>query len=100
LGVFASTAYAQPAKIPQESGFSGFVSGGAGLWRVEDNMVKKIGGFKVSDDDINSIDDKPRSETSVTPVFNYNLSPVPVRKSFLVVSWKISFAWIRPPFWE
>jgi hypothetical protein len=73
LGVFASTAYAQPAKIPQESGFSGFVSGGAGLWRVEDNMVKKIGGFKVSDDDINSIDDKPRSETSDTPVFNYNL---------------------------
>jgi len=73
LGIFASTAYAQPASIPQESGFSGFVSGGAGVWRVENNMVKKIGGFKVSDDDINSIDDKPRSETEVTPIFNYNL---------------------------
>jgi len=73
LGVFASTAYAQPAKIPQESGFSGFVSGGAGVWRVEDNMVKKIGGFKISDDRINSIDDKPKSETEVTPVFNYNV---------------------------
>jgi len=73
LCVFASTAYAQPGRIPQESGFSGFVSGGAGLWRVENNMVKKIGGFKVSDDSINSNQDKPRSETSVTPVFTYNL---------------------------
>ena len=74
LCVFASTAYAQPyARIPQESGFSGFVSGGAGFWRVEDNMVKKIGGFRVSDDNINSLDDKPKSETSVTPIFNYNL---------------------------
>jgi hypothetical protein len=74
LGVFASTAYAQPfAKIPQESGFSGFVNGGAGLWRVEDNMVKKIGFFQVSDDDIGSIDNKPKSETSGSPIFNYNV---------------------------
>ncbi len=74
LGIFASTAYAQPlAKIPQESGFSGFVNGGAGLWRVEDNMVKKIGFFQVSDDDIGSIDNKPKSETSASPIFNYNV---------------------------
>jgi hypothetical protein len=74
LGVFASTAYAQPfAKIPQESGFSGFVNGGAGLWRVEDNMVKKIGFFQVSDDDIGSNKNKPKSETSVSPIFNYNV---------------------------
>ena len=73
LGIFASTGYAQPTSIPQESGFSGFVSGGAGLWRVEDNMVKKIGGYKVSDDDINSIDDKPHSETSASPIFTYNV---------------------------
>jgi hypothetical protein len=74
LCVFASTAYAQPlAKIPQESGFSGFVNGGAGLWRVEDNMVKKIGFFQVSDDDIGSTDNKPKSETSVSPIFNYNV---------------------------
>jgi len=74
LCVFASTAYAQPyAKIPQESGFSGFVNGGAGLWRVEDNMVKKIGFFQVSDDDIGSIDNKPRTETSGSPIFNYNV---------------------------
>ena len=74
LGIFASTAYAQPlAKIPQESGFSGFVNGGAGLWRVEDNMVKKIGFFQVSDDDIGSIDNKPKSETSGSPIFNYNV---------------------------
>jgi hypothetical protein len=74
LCVFASTAYAQPLqRIPQESGFSGFVNAGAGLWRVEDNMVKKIGFFKISDDNINSIDDKPKSEYSVNPILNFNL---------------------------
>ena len=74
LGIFASTGYAQPyAKIPQETGFSGFVNGGAGLWRVEDNMVKRISFFQVSDDDIGSIDNKPKSETSVSPIFNYNV---------------------------
>jgi hypothetical protein len=73
LGFFASTAYAQPVGIPQESGFSGFVNGGAGLWRVEDNMVKKISFFKIGDSNISSIDDKPRSEYSVSPILNFNL---------------------------
>ena len=73
LCVFAATAYAQPVGIPQESGFSGLVNGGAGLWRVEDNMVKKIGFFKISDDNINSIDDKPKSEYSISPILNFNL---------------------------
>jgi hypothetical protein len=70
---FASSAYGQPTGIPQESGFSGFVNAGAGLWRVEDNMVKKISFFKISDDSINSIDDKPKSEYAVTPILNFNL---------------------------
>jgi hypothetical protein len=73
LGVFASTAYAQPARIPQESGFSGFVNAGAGLWRVENNMVKRIGFFKIGDSNISSLDDKPRSEYSVSPILNFNL---------------------------
>jgi len=74
LIAFTSSAYGQPlAGIPQESGFSGFVNAGAGLWRVEDNMVKKIGFFKISDDNINSIDDKPKSEYSVNPILNFNL---------------------------
>ncbi len=73
LCVFASTAYAQPGGIPQESGFSGFVNGGAGLWRVEDNMVKRIGYFKIGDSNISSTDDKPRSEYSVSPILNFNL---------------------------
>jgi hypothetical protein len=73
LGVFASTGYAQPGGIPQESGFSGFVNGGAGLWRVEDNMVKKIGYFKMGDSNISSLDDKPKSEYSVSPILNFNL---------------------------
>ncbi len=73
LGVFASTAYAQPTGIPQESGFSGLVNAGAGLWRVENNMVKRIGFFKIGDSNINSIDDKPKSEYSVSPILNFNL---------------------------
>ena len=73
LGILASTAYAQPVGIPQQSGLSGFVSPGAGLWRVEDNMVKKIGFFKITDSDINTLDNKPRSETSVSPILNYNV---------------------------
>ena len=73
LCVFASTGYAQPMGIPQESGFSGLVNGGAGLWRVEDNMVKKIGYFKIGDSNISSIDDKPKSEYSVSPILNFNL---------------------------
>ena len=73
LCVFASTAYAQPGGIPQESGFSGFVNGGAGLWRVEDNMVKRIGYFKMGDSNISSTDDKPKSEYSVSPILNFNL---------------------------
>jgi hypothetical protein len=73
LSVFAATAYAQPVGIPQESGFSGLVNGGAGLWRVEDNMVKRVGFFKIGDSNISSIDDKPKSEYSVSPILNFNL---------------------------
>ena len=70
----AHTAYGQElGAIPQESGFSGYVNGGGALWRVEDNMVKKISYFKISDDNINSIYDKPKSEYAVTPIFNFNL---------------------------
>jgi len=74
LFAFASSAYGQNlGAIPQESGFSGFVNAGGALWRVEDNMVKKISYFKISDDNINSIYDKPKSEYSVTPILNFNL---------------------------
>ena len=73
LCLCTSIAYAQPTGIPQESGFSGFVNGGAALWRVEDNMVKRIGYFKIGDSNINSTDDKPKSEYSVSPILNFNL---------------------------
>jgi len=74
LIVFASSAYGQPlGGIPQESGISGFVNAGAGLWRVENNMVKRIGFFKIGDSNISSVDDKPRSEYSLAPVLNFNL---------------------------
>ena len=71
---FASSAYGQPlGGIPQESGFSGFVNAGGALWRVEDNMVKRIGYFKLGDSNISSTDDKPKSEYSLTPILNFNL---------------------------
>jgi hypothetical protein len=71
---FASSAYGQPlGGIPQESGFSGFVNGGGALWRVENNMVKRIGYFKIGDSNISSTDDKPKSEYSFTPILNFNL---------------------------
>ena len=73
LCLCTTVAYAQPTGIPQESGFSGFVNAGAALWRVEDNMVKKIGYFKISDDSIGSVDNKPKSEYSLSPVLNFNL---------------------------
>jgi hypothetical protein len=73
LCLCTSIAYAQPTGIPQESGFSGFVNGGAALWRVEDNMVKRIGYFKIGDSNISSTDDKPKSEYSVSPILNFNL---------------------------
>jgi hypothetical protein len=74
LIAFTSSAYGQPlGGIPQESGISGFVNAGAGIWRVEDNMVKKISFFKLSDDNIGSVNSKPQSEYSVTPVLNFNL---------------------------
>jgi len=73
LIAFTSSAYGQPTGIPQESGFSGFVNAGAGLWRVENNMVKKIGFFKIGDSNIDSYRDNPDSEYSVTPILNLNL---------------------------
>jgi len=74
LVAFASSAYGQNlGAIPQESGFSGFVNAGAGLWRVEDNMVKRISFFNIGDSNISSVDDKPKSEYSIAPVLNFNL---------------------------
>jgi hypothetical protein len=74
LITFASSAYGQNmGAIPQESGFSGFVNAGGALWRVENNMVKKIGYFQLGDDKINSYRDNPKSEYAVTPILNFNL---------------------------
>jgi hypothetical protein len=72
--VFANSAYGQDfGAIPQESGFSGFVNAGGALWRVENNMVKRISYFKIGDSNISSTDDKPKSEYSLTPILNFNL---------------------------
>jgi hypothetical protein len=73
LIAFATSAYAQPRGIPRRSGFSGFVNAGGALWRVEDNMVKRVSYFKIGDSNISSTDDKPRSEYSLTPILNLNL---------------------------
>ncbi|UCG20175.1 MAG: DUF2860 family protein [Deltaproteobacteria bacterium] len=73
LCLCTSLAYAQPTGIPQESGFSGFVNAGGALWRVENNMVKKISYFQLGDDKIGSYRDNPKSEYAVTPILNFNL---------------------------
>ena len=74
LIALASPAYGQPLdQIPQESGFSGFVLPGVAFWRVEDNMVARISYFSLTDRKINSINDSPKSEYSVTPMLTFNL---------------------------
>ena len=74
LIALASPAYGQPLDvIPQESGFSGFVQPGVAFWRVEDNMVARISYFDLTERKINSINDRPKSEYSVTPMLTFNL---------------------------
>lgn len=64
---FVSSAYAiEP--IPTESGFSGFVNVGIGGMSVESNNLAKFGSIDLSNNTLNSINDKPSSEDSAIPV--------------------------------
>jgi len=60
--------------IPEESGFSGFVNVGAGVLRVKSNMVTGNDIADFGQERIDSIFDKPDSETDAIPVINGELS--------------------------
>jgi hypothetical protein len=60
-------------RIPEESGFSGFLTlGVAGNW-VKSNMVAGTFFGDVADKKIDSVFDDPDSKTSVSPLINYDL---------------------------
>jgi len=60
-------------KIPDESGFSGYVNIGAAYVRVKSNTVTGIKSWDVSKKHIASLDEKPDSESTGLPVFNAEL---------------------------
>jgi hypothetical protein len=73
LCIWASTAFAiQP--IPQESGFSGFINAGAVYLDIKSNMISGIKGWEVGKQGVDSIHDKPDSESEVLPQFNFEFA--------------------------
>ena len=59
--------------IPEEEGFSGRITIGAGWTRTKSNMVAKTSFTDVSSDRISSLFDEPDSESSAMPVFGGEL---------------------------
>jgi hypothetical protein len=64
--VFIATGFPALAiqPIPTQSGFSGFIQPGVGYMKIKSNLTAKVASFDLSDDEINSIDDEPNSETT------------------------------------
>ncbi|WP_036798238.1 DUF2860 domain-containing protein [Photobacterium marinum] len=60
--------------IPKENGFGGFVNVGIGGTTVESNNLAKFGSVDLSNDTINSVNDKPDSESSAIPVIAAELA--------------------------
>jgi hypothetical protein len=50
--------------IPKESGFNGYIQPGAGYLNIKSNMVAKASFLDLSDEEINSIFDEPKSEST------------------------------------
>lgn len=61
-------------RIPNKTGFSGFINFGVGLSSVESNLIAGNDFGNISDDKIDSIQDSPDSETSALPVANFELA--------------------------
>ncbi|SCY61385.1 DUF2860 family protein [Desulfoluna spongiiphila] len=73
LAAITMPAYAiQP--IPEETGFSGFVNVGIGAMEFETNMIAGNSMGDTGDDTITSLTDSPDSESSATPVLNFEAS--------------------------
>lgn len=76
--VFSLAAFIMPAHaiqpIPEETGFSGFVNVGIGAMEFETNMIAGNAIGDTGDDVITSLEDSPDSESSATPVLNFEAS--------------------------
>ncbi len=72
LSLYSTTAFAIDP-IPEESGFSGFLSLGLGVNRVKSNMLSGNRLVDVSDDTISSVTSGPSSETETLPAVNFEL---------------------------
>lgn len=79
ITVLALSALALPAlaldKMPQESGFSGYVNLGAGTGSIESNFLARLSGIDLDLGD-DTIDDfgSPDDESITTPAINLNLN--------------------------
>ncbi len=72
--LLAATGAQALEKIPTESGFSGFIAGGAGTTRLKSNMVSgnSVGDFDL--ERISSESQSPDSDTSTNPFINGKLA--------------------------
>lgn len=61
------------ALVAQESGFSGFVMLGAAVNRTESNMISGNNFGNAGEETISSIFDSPDAQTTLFPVFNFDL---------------------------
>ena len=59
--------------IPMESGFSGFIRPGVGYMRYKTNMVASFLGFDLSEEKINSLNDKPDPQSSGIALVPFSL---------------------------
>jgi hypothetical protein len=72
LSLYSTTAFAIDP-IPEESGFSGFLSLGLGANRMKNNMVSGNMMVDISDSTISSYTSGPSSETEMVPAVNFEL---------------------------
>jgi hypothetical protein len=61
-------------KVPDESGFSGFVRFGVGVMSYESNTVAGNRLLDIGDETVNSLYEEPESDTSGIAIFNFDLS--------------------------
>ena len=59
--------------IPQESGFSGFFRPGVGYLRFKSNLVASFLGYDLSEESIDSINDKPDAESTGLVLFPFSI---------------------------
>lgn len=73
FSLYSTTAFAIDP-IPEESGFSGFFSLGAGVIRIKNNMIAGNRLVDITDDKISAPLGSPDSETEILPSVNFELN--------------------------